>query len=47
MVLIVGDEIDAYFSGKYDHMYDNDSRLKEAYVPSTQIMPETWISESK
>ncbi|MDE7354444.1 MAG: hypothetical protein K2O06_15540 [Acetatifactor sp.] len=32
-----------YFAGKYDHMYDNDDRLKEAYVPSTQEMPETWI----
>lgn len=36
-----------YFDGVYDHMYDNDSRLKEAYVPSTQEMPETWEYESK
>ena len=35
-----------YFSGKYDHMYDNDSRLKEAYVPSTQDMPKTWEYKS-
>lgn len=32
-----------YFDGIYDHMYDNDTRLKEAYVPSDQEMPETWI----
>ncbi|MDE7354446.1 MAG: hypothetical protein K2O06_15550 [Acetatifactor sp.] len=36
-----------YFAGKYDHMYDNDDRLKEAYVPSTQEMPETWIYNPK
>lgn len=33
-----------YFNGKYDHMYDNDSRLKGAYVPSTQEMPKHgWV----
>jgi len=34
-----------YFEGMYDHIYDNDSRLKEAYVPSTQEMPETWVCD--
>lgn len=31
-----------HFAGRYDHMHDNDSRWKEAYVPGTQEMPETW-----
>lgn len=39
---LVGDSIKEYFSGKYDKKYVNNSRLKEAYVPSTQEMPETW-----
>lgn len=40
---LINQGIDNYFTGKYDHIYDNDSRLKEAYVPSDQEMPETWI----
>lgn len=36
-------DIDEYFTGKYDHMYDQDSRLESAYVPSTTKIPETWI----
>lgn len=41
---LINQGIHDYFNGKYDHVYDNDSRLKEAYVPSTQQMPKNgWI----
>lgn len=36
-----------YLSGKYDNQKFNDTRLENAYVPSTQEMPETWKYESK
>ena len=39
---LINQGVQDYFAGKYDHIYDNDSRLKEAYVPSTQEMPKTW-----
>ena len=42
---LINQGIDTYFSGKYDHMYDNDNRLKEAYVPSTQEMQKTWVCD--
>lgn len=42
---LIDQGINKYFSGIYDEKYDNDSRLKEAYVPSTQEMPDGWYNE--
>ena len=41
---LIDDDIDEYFSGKYDDEYANikDTNLQEAYVPSDQEMPKTW-----
>ena len=45
---LIDDDITAYFNGDYDKKYENhpNSALKEAYVPSTQKMPDTWIYDS-
>ena len=45
---LIDDDITAYFNGDYDKKYENhpNSALKEAYVPSTQKMPDTWVYDS-
>ena len=40
---LIDDNINQYFAGKYDEMFEGDTRLEKAYVPSTQEMPDTWI----
>lgn len=42
-LLPMGTTIKEYFAGKYDNQHFSDTRLENAYVPSTQKMPDTWI----
>jgi hypothetical protein len=42
-LLPMGATINKYFDGEYDNQHFNDTRLENAYVLSTQEMPDTWI----